>query len=75
MTKKETFKKNKGYYFPLFNLKGLRSSITPYLGGDLKLDQHHYALEPTTEVDLYNNISSRNVIFVVDGVSYFLNGR
>lgn len=75
MTKKETFTKNKGYYFPLFNLKGLRSSITPYLGGDLKLDHHHYALEPTTEVDLYNNISSRNVIFTVDGVSYFLNGQ
>ncbi|PKK93032.1 MAG: cellobiose phosphorylase [Tenericutes bacterium HGW-Tenericutes-6] len=75
MIKKETFQKNKGYYFPLFNLKGLRSAITPYFGGDLKLDQHHYALEPTTEVDLYNNISSRNVIFSVDGVLYFLNGQ
>jgi len=68
-------KTNDGYYFPLFNLKGLRSSITPFFGGDLKLDQHHYALEPTTEVDLYNNIFSRNIIFKIDGDLYFLNGQ
>ncbi|MBU1143167.1 MAG: hypothetical protein KKH92_05900, partial [Firmicutes bacterium] len=77
MSTKKTIqlKTNDGYYFPLFNLKGLRSSITPYFGGDLKLDQHHYALEPTTEVDLYNNIFSRNVIFKVDREMYFLNGQ
>ncbi|MDO9629029.1 MAG: hypothetical protein Q7I99_03930 [Acholeplasmataceae bacterium] len=68
-------KTNDGYYFPLFNLSGLRSSITPFFGGDLKLDQHHYALEPTTEVDLYNNIFSRNVVFKIDGSLYFLNGQ
>ncbi len=74
---KKTFdiKNNLGYYLPLFNLKGLKSSITPYFGGDLKLDQHHYALEPTTEVDLYNNIASRNIIFEVNGTLYFLNGQ
>jgi cellobiose phosphorylase len=74
---KKTFdiKNNQGYYLPLFNLKGIKSSITPYFGGDLKLDQHHYALEPTTEVDLYNNISSRNIVFEVNGATYFLNGQ
>jgi len=67
--------KNDGYYFPLFNLKGMKSSISPYFGGDVKVDYHHYALEPTSEVDLYNNIFSRNVIFDVNNKLYFLNGQ
>lgn len=75
MRKTFDIKSNLGYYLPLFNLKGLKSSITPYFGGDVKLDQHHYALEPTTEVDLYNNIASRNIIFDVNGAQYFLNGQ
>jgi len=74
---KKTIKitRNDGYYFPLFNLLGLRSSITPFFGGDLKLDQHHYALEPTTEKDLYVNLFSRNVIFDIDDHTYLLNGQ
>ncbi len=70
-----SIKKNDGYYFPMFNLKGMRSSISPFFGGDLKIDYHHYALEPTTELDMYHNISSRNVIFDVDHKLYFLNGQ
>jgi cellobiose phosphorylase len=66
---------NDGFYLPLFNLKGLKASITPFFGGDLKLDQHHYLLEPTTEIDLYSNIFSRNVIFDVNSKLYFLNGQ
>ena len=70
-----SIKKNDGYYFPLFNLKGMKTSITPYFGGDIKVDYHHYALEPTSEVDLYNNIFSRNVIFDVNHKLHFLNGQ
>ncbi|MCF7930524.1 MAG: hypothetical protein K9L02_03325 [Acholeplasmataceae bacterium] len=70
-----SIKQNDGYYFPMFNLKGMRSSISPFFGGDLKVDYHHYALEPTTENDMYHNISSRNVIFDVDHKLYFLNGQ
>ncbi len=70
-----SIKKNDGYYFPLFNLKGMKSSISPYFGGDLKVDYHHYALEPTSKVDLYSNIFSRNVIFDVNHKLYFLNGQ
>jgi len=66
---------NEGFYLPLFNLKGLKASITPFFGGDLKLDQHHYALEPTTEIDLFSNMFSRNVIFNVNSNLYFLNGQ
>jgi cellobiose phosphorylase len=66
---------NEGHYFPLFNLKGCRSSITPYFQGDLKLDHHHYALSPTTEVDLYNSMFGRNIIFDIDGQYFYLNGQ
>ena len=67
--------KNDGYYFPLFNLGGLRSSMTPYFDGDLKLDHHQYALTPVTEVDLFHHAHGRNVFFKVDGITYFLNGQ
>ena len=66
---------NDGLYYPLFNLKGLRSSITPFFGGDLKTDHHHYALKPTTQVDLFNDCFSRHVMFNVNGETFFLNGQ
>jgi len=77
MATKRVFKlnKNDGFYIPLFNLKGLKSSISPYFAGDLKLDQHHYALEPTTEVDLYHPTFSRNIVFQIDDQMIFLNGQ
>lgn len=67
--------RNDGYYLPLFNLKGLKASITPFFGGDLKLDQHHFALQPVSELSLYENIHSRNVIFTVNQQRYYLNGQ
>ena len=73
--KRFSLKENKGYYMPLFNTLGMKASITPLLAGDLKIDQHHYALEPTTEMDLYHPIFSRNVIFDVNEKMYFLNGQ
>jgi cellobiose phosphorylase len=77
MATKRVFKlhKNDGFYIPLYNLKGLKSSISPYFAGDVKLDQHHYALEPTTEVDLYHPTFSRNVVFQIDNQMLFLNGQ
>ena len=73
--KKIKITKNHAQYIPLFNKKGLKSSITPFFGGDIKLDHHHYLLEPTTELDLYQNNLSRNIIFTIDGSMYFLNGN
>lgn len=73
-TKKIKIDKNLGYYLPLFNELGIKSSITPYFGGDLKLDHHHYLLEPTSELDLFKNSYARNVIFTVNHQQYFLNG-
>lgn len=65
---------NDGIYFPLYNEKGLVSSITPFLNGDLKLGYHHYALKPNSENDLYG-FSTRNVIFKINGDNYYLNGQ
>ncbi len=75
MTTNFTIKNNQGVYFPLFNTRGLRASITPYFGGDLKRDQHRYALEPASELNLYHPHFSRNIIFNVDDRLYFLNGQ
>ena len=74
---KKQFKnyENYGYYFPLFNLKGFRSSITPFFAGDIKTDLHHYATEPASELELYEHTQSRNVIFFVDQEMFFLNGQ
>ncbi|MEF3692621.1 MAG: hypothetical protein V3569_00430 [Acholeplasmataceae bacterium] len=77
MTIKKHFKnhQNLGYYMPLFNLKGLKSAITPFFAGDLKTDYHHYALEPVSELELFELTQSRNVIFEVNGQKLFLNGQ
>lgn len=75
MKKKTRFDGNYATYMPLYNLSGLKSSITPLFGGDLKLDYHHYYLEPTSELDLYANHMSRNIIFTVNDVMYYLNGN
>jgi len=47
-------------YFPLCNKSGLMSSVTPTLHGDIKIDQHHFALAPVSVVDLHNTRSARN---------------
>ena len=47
-------------YFPLANEAGMMSAITPDLGGDIKLDQNTFLLEPVSSENLHNNKSSRN---------------
>lgn len=49
-----------GLYFPLAGEKGLKSSITPNLGGDSKIDQTSFLLEPVSIENLHNNRSTRN---------------
>ncbi|WP_066716674.1 GH36-type glycosyl hydrolase domain-containing protein [Clostridium sp. Marseille-P299] len=50
-----------GYlYFPLAGEQGIKSAITPTLGGDCKLDQNHFLLQPVSAEDLHNNKSTRN---------------
>ena len=47
-------------YFPLASEKGLKSSVTPNLGGDAKIDQETFLLEPVSAENLHNNRSVRN---------------
>lgn len=54
-------------YFPLANEAGVMSSITPDLGGDIKLDQNTFLLEPVSSENLHNNKSVRNFWIYVEG--------
>ncbi|QRN84021.1 cellobiose phosphorylase [Chloroflexota bacterium] len=47
-------------YFPLLNEKGLVSSISPLLNGDIKTSQNSFLTVPVSIEDLHNNRSARN---------------
>ena len=47
-------------YFPLASETGLKSAVTPSLGGDAKIDQETFLLEPVSSENLHNNRSVRN---------------
>ncbi len=53
-------------YFPIAGEKGLKSSITPNLGGDSKLNQEAFLLEPVSSENLHNNRSTRNFWCIVE---------
>lgn len=55
-------------YFPIAGEMGLKSSLTPNLGGDSKIDQESFLLEPVSSENLHNNRSTRNFWCKVDGV-------
>lgn len=54
-----------GLYLPLAGEEGLKSSITPTLGGDSKTDQNHFLLEPVSIENLHNNRGHQK--FLVSG--------
>lgn len=56
-----------GLYLPVANEKGLKSSVTPNFGGDAKLNQNAFLLEPVSEINLHNNRGVRNIWVNVDG--------
>lgn len=58
-------------YFPLASETGLKSSVTPLFGGDAKLDQETFLLEPVSSENLHNNRSTRNFWFHVDDTGIF----
>ena len=47
-------------YFPLASESGLKSSVTPNLGGDSKTNQDSFLLEPVSSENLHNNRSCRH---------------
>lgn len=50
-------------YFPLASEAGLKSAVTPNLGGDAKINQETFLLEPVSSENLHNNRSVRNFWF------------
>ena len=62
-------------YFPLASEDGLKSCVSPDLGGDAKLDQETFPLEPVSVENLHNNRSTRNFWLVgADGTAFSLTG-
>ena len=47
-------------YFPSASEKGIKSSLSPNLGGDIKINQNAFLLEPVSIENLHNNRSTRN---------------
>lgn len=60
-----------GLYFPLAGDGGLKSSITPNLGGDSKTDQNHFLMEPVSIENLHNNRSTRNFWCRIEGKGFW----
>lgn len=54
-------------YFPIANEAGVMSSVTPNLGGDSKMGQNMFLLEPVSAENLHNNKSSRNFWLHIEG--------
>jgi len=54
-------------YFPLGSETGLKSVVSPDLGGDSKTDQNHFLLEPVSIEGLRNNKNSRNFWVLREG--------
>lgn len=63
-------------YFPLASEKGLKSAVTPNFGGDAKVDQETFLLEPVSSENLHNNRSARNFWCVMeDGSAFSVTGN
>ena len=56
-----------GLYFPVAGEGGIKSAVTPNLGGDAKQDQNAFLLEPVSAENLHNNRSTRNFWCTVEG--------
>src|SRR3990167_4625398 len=57
----------RGIYFPLCGITSdsIKSSITPYLGGDIKVDKNRYLTKPSSVEDLRTGL--RNFFCAVQG--------
>ena len=54
-------------YFPLCSTesKGIKSSVTPHLSGDIKIDKSHFLTKPASREDL--RFSVRNFFANIEG--------
>ena len=52
---------NTGFlYFPVAGENGLKGAVTPTLGGDLKVNQNAFLMQPASVEDLMESKVSRN---------------
>ena len=56
-----------GLYFPIANEVGVKSAVTPLLGGDSKFDQNQFITQPVSVEDLHNSKSTRNFWCQIEG--------
>ncbi|MBP3489974.1 MAG: cellobiose phosphorylase [Roseburia sp.] len=56
-----------GLYFPVAGEQGIKSALSPNLGGDSKLNQNAFIMEPVSVENLHNNRSGRNFWCHVEG--------
>ena len=54
-------------YFPLFNMKGFMSAVTPELKGDIKTGQNTFLTEPQVTESILETKNSRNFWLKIDG--------
>lgn len=54
-------------YFPIANEAGLKSSVTPLLGGDAKEGQNTFLLQAVSSEELHNNRGTRNFWCRIEG--------
>ncbi|MCM1272694.1 MAG: cellobiose phosphorylase [Clostridium sp.] len=54
-------------YFPVAGVTGIKSAVTPNLGGDSKLNQNTFLLEPVSVENLHNNRGCRNFWINIKG--------
>jgi len=47
-------------YFPIAGEQGIKGVLTPNLGGDSKIGQNQFILQPVSAEELHNNKSTRN---------------
>ncbi len=58
-------------YFPVAGEQGVKSSLTPNLGGDIKISQNAFLMEPVSVENLHNNRSGRNFWCIMPDGGYW----
>jgi len=66
------YPENTGYlYFPVAGENGLKGAVTPTLGGDLKVNQNVFLMQPASVEDLMESKVSRNFWCVLEDGSFY----
>ena len=66
------YPENTGYlYFPVAGENGLKGAVTPTLGGDLKVNQNVFLMQPASVEDLMESKVSRNFWCILEDGSFY----